>query len=299
MATNEAGPAEVRRILESQLPDLRVGGARYLGEGWDNRLYLVNDDLIVRVAKTPAGTRQLLTEVEILQAISPLVSLPVPRPEFTHRPTEDLPFAAMGYRMLAGRSLVATEISDTFVDAVVPDLARFLTTLHAIPQPVFDGFGIPVFTPQEWLERHDELVSTTLDDPPPMLGVSTRERFMAWWSNYRQDPAAISYEPRFIHGDLACEHVLVEREPWRVTGVIDFGDAMVADPALDISGFPDSLAAEVIRLMQHLGDREAVWKRRDAYRQVSPLHAIYAGLERGDSTLLDEGIIELQRCFSP
>ena len=35
-----------------------------------------------------------------------------------------------------------------------------------------------------------------------------------------------------VHGDLHFRHVLVERE--RVTGVIDWGDICLADPALDL-----------------------------------------------------------------
>ena len=289
---------DARRLLDSLFPDLDVLRVRYLGEGWDNRLFLVNDDVVLRVAKTEPCSAHLVAESNILRAIASSISCPIPRPIFVHRPSRGFPLAAMGYRMLSGVSLVTSEVTDAVVDRLAPDLARFLTDLHSIPIETVSHIDMCVFTPDEWLTKCDNLVRDVLDELRRALGEASLARFLSWWDDYRGDPTAVAFEPRLVHGDLACEHVLVEKTPWQVTGIIDFGDAMISDPALDLAGFPDNLARAVIRLMPGRGDPAAVWKRRYAYRRISPLHAVRVGLERENLALVRSGIDELRQQLS-
>jgi aminoglycoside phosphotransferase (APT) family kinase protein len=40
-----------------------------------------------------------------------------------------------------------------------------------------------------------------------------------------------------IHGDLGPEHVLMDPASGRIAGVIDWGDVVIGDPAIDLAGF--------------------------------------------------------------
>ncbi len=181
---------------------------------------------------------------------------------------------------------------------LAPALARFLDELHAIPSGAVDGLGIARYTPHEWLDHHTELVELTRETVRMRLETESFARFEKWWDEYRLDRDAVDFTPCFIHGDLGCEHVLTERETLRVSGVIDFGDAMFADPALDLAGFPDVLAVQVLNRMRGLSGAEKIWKRRDFYRRIAPLHAIQVGNERHDGALVDEGAEGLKLRFS-
>ena len=46
-------------------------------------------------------------------------------------------------------------------------------------------------------------------------------------------PPAGRWAPVFSHNDLGIEHVLVDPGTWTVTGVIDWSDAAIVDPAVD------------------------------------------------------------------
>jgi aminoglycoside phosphotransferase (APT) family kinase protein len=39
--------------------------------------------------------------------------------------------------------------------------------------------------------------------------------------------------PVFSHNDLGIEHVLIDPGTWTVTGIIDWSDAAIVDPAID------------------------------------------------------------------
>jgi len=290
--------AQIQRILAMLKNDDRESTPVYFGEGWDNRLFLVDDDLILRIARTPDDNERLVREARTLTAIEPLLPLPVPHVEWVHHPGSDSPLAAMTYRKLSGRSLDAREVDADAATVLAPALAELLDDLHTIPSETARELGIPTFSPHGWLARHDDLVEVTREAVRARLDSESFERFDQWWNEYRSDSVAVDFVSSFIHGDLACEHVLVEHDPLRVTGVIDFGDAMLADPALDLAGFPDGLAREVLRQTRLAEDAERVWRRRSAYRRLGPLHAVKAGIERRDSALLDEGIAGLRQRFS-
>lgn len=298
MDTDAFDVTGLTQLLSIVAPQVVVRQGRYFDEGWDNRLFLVNDDLVVRVAKTAADSIRLLTEARTLRVVAPFLSRPIPRPEFVFHPTQECRLAVLGYRMIAGDPLESGDVDTRCIDTLAPDLARFLAGLHRIPLESVRETGIHVWMPDQWLARHQDLVQLALGDLRRLLDRQTRSRFLTWWETYRRDPVALAFEPCFIHGDLACEHVLVERNPWRVTGVIDFGDAMIADPALDFAGFPDALARAVLSLTSHIVDHDEFWKRRDAYRRLSALHYIWAGHERDDPGLLQQGIDRIIEQFS-
>ncbi len=111
MMTKDDLQEEAIQILLTSLPyDLDVRGIRFLAEGWDNRIYAADGDTLLRVAKNDDASRQLLREANLLRRIAPLLTLPVPLPEFIHTPTVEVPFTVMAYRKLPGTSLDVADV---------------------------------------------------------------------------------------------------------------------------------------------------------------------------------------------
>ena len=48
------------------------------------------------------------------------------------------------------------------------------------------------------------------------------------------DDRYFQFETVLIHGDFSSEHVLLDLAEKKVTGIIDFGDAAIGDPAYDL-----------------------------------------------------------------
>jgi aminoglycoside phosphotransferase (APT) family kinase protein len=49
-------------------------------------------------------------------------------------------------------------------------------------------------------------------------------------------PGRASDTPRLVHGDLWAEHVLIDPHTRSVSGIIDWGDAVIGDPVIDLAG---------------------------------------------------------------
>ncbi len=98
-----------------------------------------------------------------------------------------------------------------------------------------------------------------------------------------------------IHGDLSADHVLIRNG--RLSGVIDWGDACLGDPALDFAALWHELGETFAReVAKHgTGGREGTfWLRADLYRRLAPLHGLLHALERGDRRLWEANMRRLK-----
>ncbi|HET7038088.1 MAG TPA: phosphotransferase [Thermomicrobiaceae bacterium] len=294
MRGNEVhSPRECRALLAAAFPGLRLGAVRFLAEGWDNTAFLVDEAggaLVFRFPRHALGDRLLTVEIALLAAIGARLPLPIPSYRHVSGPVPGFPWHTAGYRLIPGQPLEAVAVHAA--EPLAAPLAAFLAALHATPARLLPP-ELPRFTPASWLALHDRLVAEALPaiarDDAALAG-----RVGGWWEGYRRDPRAAAFTPTLIHGDLATEHILID-EAGRPSGVIDFGDARLADPALDLAGLPDALFAAVARRLPDLDAGAAL--RRAAYRRCVPLHAIAAAGRLGRPELLAEGLEGLQRAF--
>jgi aminoglycoside phosphotransferase (APT) family kinase protein len=205
--------ARARRALRAHVPELADAALGELGRGLDNTAFLAGD-LVVRVAEHDVVRR----EAALLAVIAARVSLPVPSVRFADA-------GVLAYPLLPGRPLLGRAAPA----ALARPLGRFLRELHAVPLSTVDGLApVEDADPAEWLED--------LDGPPELLR-TLRETV--------PEPA-----PRRVlaHADLGAEHIL--EDGGAVTGVIDWTDAAVTDPALDFArlyrDFGPGFLAEVL-----------------------------------------------------
>jgi len=70
----------VRALLGEQHPDLASLPLVEAGEGWDNKLFRLGDELVVRLPRRQLAARLIEYEQRWLPALAPHLPLPVPAP---------------------------------------------------------------------------------------------------------------------------------------------------------------------------------------------------------------------------
>ena len=197
---SETARSRAARALAEHAPGYRTTELCELGSGLDHDTFVV-DDLVVRAARSVTASR----EADLLALVARSVPLPVPVPRFA-----DAQLGVLAYPFLPGLPLLGRRPPP---DAPA-HLGRFLRDLHRIdPAEVGNRAPVDPADPDAWLE---DLVG-----PPRLLEVLHRSR----------PPAAP--ECVLAHADLGAEHILVHGD--RISGVIDWADAAVTDPALDFA----------------------------------------------------------------
>ncbi|HET9016939.1 MAG TPA: phosphotransferase [Thermomicrobiaceae bacterium] len=283
-----------RALVAVAFPGIDVGRVAPLGAGWDGTAFTVGDRLVFRFPRRAEVAARLRVEVALLAELGPALPLPVPRPDHVAPGALDFPWTFAGYPLLRGVPLDAVALDDPAIGRVADDLGRFLAALHRFPADRAAALGVPAFTPERWVERTAALWERALPVVAVRLGDERAARLDGAWRARLADRRLLDFTPVLVHGDLALEHVLVDPESGRVGGVIDFTDAMVADPALDYAGLPEALARRVQAASGESGGA-SFWARWAFCRAATPLHAVLAGRQLGRDDLLEEGLARLDR----
>lgn len=222
-------------LIEAQFPDLAPVRVSLLGTGWDNTAFVINERWVFRFPRRTIAAPLLTHELNILQAVAPTLSLPVPVPERIGTPTEDFPWLFAGYRMLEGRTACRANLDEAQRSAAAAPLGRFLKELHAFPVAEAKALGAP----DDEIGRMDVIkrVSVTLPRLQTLeeAGLLTPQSRRNLVSFLEEQTVPTDPRPRALcHGDLYVRHLLVD-DAGRPAGVIDWGDLHVGDPAVDLA----------------------------------------------------------------
>ena len=212
----------VRALLEEQQPDLAARALVDAGEGWDNKLFRLGDDLVVRLPRRQLAAGLIEHEQRWLPVLAPHLPLPISAPVRVGRPGCGFPWAWSVLPWFDGQMAAAQPGGQT--DSMAVGLAEFLAALHR-PAPL-DAPLNPYRTSlaarsdafQERLRRCERRV-----DQASALAVWQAALATPAWSG----PAL------WLHGDMHPGNLIVNSG--QLIAVIDFGDMAAGDPAVDLS----------------------------------------------------------------
>ena len=224
----------VASAIEKQFPELAPADVRPLGEGCDSVAFEVNGEWVFRFPKSEETAAQFAVEARLLPRIAPRLPLPVPVFLFEGKPSAEFPRVFCGYRKLPGDPVIRLPPSEVPFGSLAAPIAHFLTALHAVPIETTIEAGVPRQPLGETLE---ELRADALADLPRMRKVDATAPIEAWRTFLEAAPDP-GQERRavLLHNDFAAEHLLVDDASGTITGVIDWSDVAVGDPAFDFAG---------------------------------------------------------------
>lgn len=218
-------------VVAAQFPQLAEAPVRRFGAGWDNELYSVGADWIFRMPKRAERLPWLKREIEVMAIVGGALGAEVPRFEYVGAPSPEFPYPFVGYRRLAGAG--ADESGVTDLAALSTDIGRLLSELHRIdPEQIPATPGGRERAP--WSDLREELTAQA-DVVRPLLVADLLARAEPYLAGEVTEPPQDG-PCRFIHNDICPDHLLVDPATGRLTGLIDFTDAMVGEVVLDFVG---------------------------------------------------------------
>ncbi|GLW31000.1 phosphotransferase family protein [Actinoplanes regularis] len=278
---------DVRGAVATALPDYRVESVALLGEGTENIAFEINGELIVRFGRAPDPERTD-REARLLAVVRGLASLPVPEPVFV------LPLlGCLAYRRLPGTPLLDVPRPGR-PERIATVLGAFLASLHAVAPGRLAGLlEVDDDPPAEWLRAAAADYETVADHLP----AGCRGRVEAFLGSA---PPPDGSTPVFSHNDLGIEHVLVDPDTSAVTGVIDWGDAALVDPAHDYGRlFRDLGPAALLPGVAGAGGENGAALRERAvfYARCGMLEDLAYGVGTGRRRYADKSLAALAWLF--
>lgn len=213
----------VRGLLAEQHADLAGLSLAVLASGWDNVMFQLGKDLLVRLPRRARAVQLVRHEQKWLPELAPRLPLPIPAPVRVGRAGVGYPWAWSVLPLLPGEIAARTPPAD--LGAAADMLGRFLGSLHRpapADHPVNPVRGVPLAAQDAaTLARIAEL-GGTID------GTAANRR----WREALEAPPWAS-PPVWLHGDLHPANMLVHEG--RLSAIIDFGDVTAGDPATDLA----------------------------------------------------------------
>lgn len=279
-----AARAALRRVgLEPQRITPILGG-------WANWTFDLDGAAIVRFPRTDAVALATHRELSLLPALHRALPFEVPLP--THVGSRrDRPFFA--YRRIAGVPLGEWRGGGTV--ELAPAIGWLLAHLHAFPADhaaELLRLGPPAGV---WQQRYEELWPVVEAVALPALRPSVADEVRRRYHRILDDPPA--FPVTFVHNDLGPEHLLVQTGAGPpALALIDFEDATVGDPAVDLTFFVHDAGLDALPALlsgRDLGER--LGERLSFYRWMGSVHAVVYGVTEGVEAERVGGAVELER----
>jgi aminoglycoside phosphotransferase (APT) family kinase protein len=255
--------------------------------GMDFDVAVVTDDRgrrwVVRAPRRAAASAVLDVERSLLSLLAERLPVPVPRPSgYTTLPEGG---QAVVYRYLEGHPLDPHRLEPG--PGLAAHLGRVLAALHDTPPDLLEDTGLPVYDADEYRRRR-----MTEVDRAAATGAVPTSLLSRWEKSLEQVPQW-RFAATLVHGDLSGEHVLVDGG--RVSGVVDWDEARVADPADDLAfvtvgASPEALDTVLEAYAQARAeppDRHLVARARLA-AELALARWLLSGVDADDSAVVDQ-----------
>jgi len=287
---------QYKHAIEKFFPQFKINSVVPVYSGWDNFVLEVNDEYIFRFPKRRALEAQLQKEIRLLRELAETLSVPVPRFDLFCNHKEEWPGQFVGYRKIDGTPLKKELIKPSQSSQLAKQLASFLTELHLFPLHRVTQLTLPYITPSQWRHKYVNLYGQVQRRVYLLLEKTEISETTLLWEDYLTDKANFRFKPVLLHGDLSEEHILYDADRGLITGIIDWGDACVGDPALDFTWLLDygsSFVREVLGNYKGVIDKTFL-QRATFYSRIGSFIEILFGLDTNDETHLRQGLTYLK-----
>tara|TARA_Y100000588_G_scaffold344910_1_gene391601 strand:+ start:924 stop:1850 length:927 start_codon:yes stop_codon:yes gene_type:complete len=265
-----------RNALAEALPNANFDSAVLVGEGYGLVGFRVPDptgDWAVRIPQPQASRAisNLKLEAKLLPSLENAITTETPRKSNLVYDNEGTVIAAI-HRFIDGNPPSSRSIRGARRERLAAQIATFFKELHSFS--LAKARRLEARTVDLWPDLYQPLITKTL----PHLGRAGRTWLKTRALEFERGGATAEAPRVLIHGDIAGEHLLLDADS-NLAGVIDFGDAMIADPALDFAGILNDFSWPFLeRLLAHYGPIDSGLRERARfYIDVVPIFQVQYG----------------------
>ncbi len=264
--------------------------------GTDHLVQAAGDGLLVRTRQGSEGL-DVAREAGLLRLLRDLVPLPVPRVVAV-----DAENQSMTMQRMPGVPLThVTPISQRNRVLLGADLGRLIAALCRVPAKLVANL-VPIDPagPSAYAEHVAEIVGAHYELIP-----SRHRQAVADFAKQAPPDAPKASMLRTAHNDLGAEHIFIQAGPtgFRITGIIDWSDAALADIALDLGLILRDLGPDAFRVARDLagtawGPDPALDARALFYARARSLEDLAFGVQQDEERYIRGAMSAFGRLFT-
>lgn len=218
-------PTVLLQRIVSEFPEISWNAYRYIDEGWDHEVIILDEEIVFRFPTDEEYTDKLKDEIKILKTIESKINIAIPSYTYISKAGD---FA--GYKIVPGET-ITKEYFDTLRPEdrtnIIKQLAAFLSAIHLLRTDE----GDLTLVSQSYLPADQAEIKQRL---PELKKVLTGEEYKIVEEILVEidDLLTQPLPSTFIHNDIYDRHLFWDDQK-RKLGLIDFSDMSMGDPAMD------------------------------------------------------------------
>lgn len=223
----------VLKIVRKTFPDISDEKIQIFDDGWDYIVIVVNNELTFRFPRRENYARTLPIEVSFLNLFAD--KSPIRVPKLIYQKDKKSGISYVTYDFIPGVQFTKS-ISETFSKeellTIAQQLGSFLTVVHSFPIEEAKQLGIKqIDSFGSWKKRLTKIKKEVF----PYIDGNEQQWIITMFENFLETIAKVPIKSVFIHSDIMPEHIIIDPKTHTLSGIIDFGDIEIADPAYDFT----------------------------------------------------------------
>lgn len=222
-----------REIIAGLYPNINTDRIQIFDDGWDYVVFVIDGQKAIRFPRRSDYVKKLPVEVSFLNHFGN--QFPVSVPKLVLKADEKTGMPYVTYDFIPGVQF-KKNVSDAFskgeLHQIANQIGSFLHVLHSLPTEETKRLGVRQAESLEtWRNKFEKIRQTVfphISKDEQNWSISIFENF---FETVRKNPMPLTV----IHSDIMPEHIIVNPETHTLSGIIDFGDIEIGDPAFDFA----------------------------------------------------------------
>ena len=225
---------DVPDILRRLFPDSSVLEDELNEGGWDNFVFLSHDGHVYKYPWNP-GYSTLEKEYRILKYLKPILPDLIPdNPEISISSGKEGQLLALRYRATHGKTVEERLLKDaSFLQGLQAPMNRALWTIHNCNPPINIIPESSTYDAPSWRRMYREMLDRMRNGLFKRIPSRSVRMIQELISGFVKFPGNFRFVPTLVHADIDPRNMLIDDITNLVSGLIDWGDCMIGDPALD------------------------------------------------------------------
>lgn len=291
---------EPEEIVRKALLGRKYEEVRIFSNGWNSLAAVIDSSDVIKIAREPQYSEKVDREFSILRELSTILSFGIPSPV---EKGSVCGRTYVIYHMIKGSILcpdplfngtnecILSTLSTGTRRRVDNQLSRITSELHSIDTSILSsdilpGLGGASVIASGFLSRFRSLGKK-------YLGLKEQENLNERLAILNHTYFRNENQVTLIHGDFGTWNMLYS--DGQITGIIDWGEAGIGDPAIDVMEIIYSMGEQSARrIFSWCRSSEKVFFRALTYLSFSGFFDIEYGERLGDRRLIERGLVSLR-----
>lgn len=224
-------------IIKGRVPDFNDRKVQVFDDGWDFVVIIIDSMRAFRFPRSEDYAKKLLIETRFLNLFGDKSPVRVPKLNYQQDEISGIPYATYdfipGVRFSKSLSRI---FSKNELLATAKQIGAFLTAVHSFPVETARQLGIQQI---DFLDAWQKRLAKIRGEVFPHIPDFEQKWIVTLFEDFLEIIAKMLVKPLVTHSDIMPEHIIVNPKTHKLSGIIDFGDILIADPAYDFTFLAD------------------------------------------------------------